>query len=342
MTITNRKLAQLAGVSPSTVSKVFSGSSEISEETAARIRKIAREYGWTAPNYRKHTNTSANRHIAILIPELTSASYAQRASVAIQALREINIEPQVHITGFEHEEMQHLIDYLIADGVVDGIILVEAYLYTKESPIPIIGVEPIFTEQRCPYDVVFSYSDGFGVQYVLDYLCSLGHKHITFVSETHTSVKLRLYQDNMEKRGFSAEDINYYVSERRFEEIGYDAVTYYLKCARENPSFIFPTAFICAYDEIAFGVMRALQNAGILVPEHVSIVGCNDVPLAAHATVPLTTVRTFEQEQMQLAVQLLIKKVENPNIKIKQKIEFPCEFIIRESTAPPRKNLRKL
>lgn len=336
MPITNRKLAQLAGVSPSTVSKVFAGSAEISEETAARVRKIAREYGWTPPKYRQNPGFSSHRHIALLIPELTSACYSAKASVAIQSLREMNIEPQIHVTGFEHEKIYSLIDYLIEDGVVDGIILIEACLYLKESPIPIIGVEPCFTEQRCPYDVVFSYSEGFGIQYVLDHLCSLGHKSIAFISEINTAVKLRLYKENMKKRGFSEEEIRSYVSDRRFEEIGCEAAQYYLQRLRDDPDFDFPTAFICAYDEIAFGMIRTFQNAGIRVPEQVSIVGCNDVPLAANAAVPLTTVRTFEEEQMQFAIQMLIRKIENPNLKIKQKIEFPCELIIRKSTAPPR------
>lgn len=337
MAITNRKIAKLAGVSPSTVSKVFSSSPEISAETAERVRKIAQENGWTPPKYRKTTAHPDKHHVAILIPELISASYGHSATIAVSALREHGIEPQIHLTGFRPQDMEKVVDDLLGDGWVDGILLINSFLYKKPCTIPIIGIQTLLRQNEpCPYDIVFSYTEDFCIRYITDYLIGLGHTNIVFISENNTTLKLKSYQSSMAEHGFSAAGTNFFVSDKRFEEIGYDAVSYYVDYARRNPSFVFPTAFVCAYDEVAFGATRALQNIGLRVPEDVSVVGINDVPLAANASVPLTTVRTFSDAQMQLAVQLLLKKIEHPEITMKQKVEIPCELVIRKSTAPPR------
>ena len=337
MTITNRKLALLANVSPSTVSKVFSNSPEISAETAERVRKLAEKYGWTPPKYRKNSTGISRRHAAILVPELTSVYYANQATVAVNALRNAGIEPNIHITGFSQEMLDTLVDNVSADGIVDGILIIHSCVCSKEPDIPTVGFETVLSSnQDYPYDVVFSHAEGYCVRCLIDYLQSIGHTHIAFISETNTSIKLQHFKLAMENRNLKVNDKDIFVSDKRFEEIGYDAILYYLKYAKKHPSFVFPTAFICAYDEVAFGAIHALENAGIRVPDDISVVGMNDIAGAAYSSVPLTTVRTFSEERILLAVRLLVEKMENPNARMKMKIEIPCELVVRDSTAPPR------
>lgn len=92
-----------------------------------------------------------------------------------------------------------------------------------------------------------------------------------------------------------------------------------------------PTAVICAYDEIALGLIHSLSERGVCVPRDISIVGINDIPMAAYSSVPLTTVRFFEREQGRIAVELLYDKMFEKS-RIIQHIRIDHELMIRRST----------
>ncbi len=340
MKITNRTLAQLAGVSPATVSKVFSSSPEISPETAERVRRIAVQYGWTPPKYRQQS--VSRRQVSVLVPELLSVYYGKIATCAAEALRGWGAEPAISIVGFAENAQHDVIRHLIADGRSDGILSVHAWTYKGNSEIPLLELEPIGklgTEYR--HDLVVAQKMESGMEKIFSYLLSLGHRRIAFISEKFTHTKLQIYRALMKANGLLAHAEYEFISDKRFEEVGYEGASFFLRRARHDKNYCFPTAIICAYDEVAFGCIRALRGAGMQIPEDVSVVGINDIMTSAYAYVPLTTVRTFSEEKIRVAVQTLMEKIENPTLTVRRKIEIPCELMIRESTAPPRPDLWK-
>lgn len=337
MSITNRKIAEIAGVAPSTVTKVFQNSPEVSRETSERIRKIAEEYGWTPRKY-KRIGGEYSKHISILVPELISVMYASVVSVAVKELKKKGIEPDIHIVGFKNDDINALVDKIISEDIADGLLIINTLTYSKVKPrIPIL----YFTTHSCgtrniSNNASFVMCEDFGITAILDYLVDLGHRNIAFISESNTNVKLSSFKAMMSKKGLNVTDMSYYVSNRRFEEVGYEAVNYYIEYARSHPNFVFPTAFIGAYDEIALGAMCALANAGIKIPDEVSVVGMNNVNSSLYGHKPLTTINYHLEEQMKIAVHSLIEKVNDPELNVKKTVEIPYELIVRESTAAPR------
>lgn len=340
MKITNRVLAQLAGVSPATVSKVFSSSPEISPETAERVRRIAVQYGWTPPKYRQQSGS--RRQVSVLVPELLSVYYGKIATCAAEALRGWGAEPAISIVGFAESAQHDTIRHLIEDGRSNGILSVHAWTFKEKSEIPLLELEPLGNlGVESLHDLVTAQETDSGIGKIFAYLLSLGHRKIAFISEKFTQSKLQVYRALVKENGLSANTGYEFISDKRFEEVGYEGASFFLRRARRDKNYCFPTAMICAYDEVAFGCIRALRGAGLKVPEDVSVVGINDIATSAYAYVPLTTVRTFSEEKIRVAARMLMEKIEDPTLTVRRKIEIPCELMIRDSTAPPRPDLRK-
>lgn len=95
------------------------------------------------------------------------------------------------------------------------------------------------------------------------------------------------------------------------------------------------TAVFTANDHLAMGLMRALSEAGLAVPDEVSIVGFDDVPEAEFCTVPLTTVRTDDEAISHRVLSELVALIEGNDLPL-ENVTMPRELVIRESSAPPR------
>jgi DNA-binding LacI/PurR family transcriptional regulator len=319
--MTYRKIAQLAGVSPSTVSKVLSGSSGVGAETAEKIRKIAEENGVVRPKYHKNRTTT---RIALIVPEIVSVYYSQNITEIVSKLREYGIEPYIHICGFSEECYCHIIDILIDDGMTNGIITLTTHKYPHKINMPI--VELCGGSRSSYYDVITADVET-GIIEAVEYLVSLGHKKIGFVGEKNTDSKLKYFKSAAMQLEIPIDSSHIFISNKRFEQIGQEAAEYYMKLTDR------PTALLCAYDEVALGAISTLTANGISVPDDISIIGINDIPAASYASIPLTTIRTYASEIIQIGVELLMDKIKNPEKHMTQKILVRCELIIRATTA---------
>lgn len=319
--MTLRKIAQLAGVSPSTVSKVLSGSSEISRETAERILKIAEENGVRRPNYHK---ARAHSRVAILIPEIISVYYSQVATALIDELRRYGVEPYMYLCGFDDESFCRIVNMLSEEKLADGILTLGVSDYTSFCEIPIVGFGMSQSYPR--FDALGSDMQS-GIYEALEYLTSLGHTDIGFISEKHTDAKLRYFKSAMSRLGLPVREEYLYISRKRFAEIGCEAAEYYMKLT--SP----PTALLAAYDEVALGAIHTFRKNGISVPEDISVIGINDIPVSSYSSVPLTTIRTFSCELIERAVKLLLDQIKSPERHIVQHIMIKCELIVRDTTA---------
>ena len=94
-----------------------------------------------------------------------------------------------------------------------------------------------------------------------------------------------------------------------------------------------PTAVICAYDEVALAMIHSFTGYGVRIPEQVSIMGINDIPMAAYAQIPLSTVCIFQKEQAAIAINILYDKIFE-NAQITQHVSIAHRLIARNSTGP--------
>ena len=321
--MTYKRLAELAGVSVSTVSKVFSGSSEISKDTAERIVRLAEQYNVSPPRYHKSRN---GLRAAIIVPEIISIFYASRATDFAAELERYGVLPSVHISGFDSSRYSEIIDSLI-ESHIDGIItMTQHHLYKVNMP-PIVCMSEIMLKN---VDTISSDIES-GIFEAIEYLVKLGHTSIGFVGEKNTMYKEVAFRHAAAALGIAVEDRYVFTSDKRFEQIGNEAVDHFLA------KRICPTAFICAYDEIALGMHHSFRLHGIRVPADISLIGINDISFASFAETPLTTLRTFSKDMAALAVRLLTEKINDPNNRMFRHTLIKGELIIRDTTAPPRK-----
>lgn len=327
--MTYKKIARLANVSLSTVSKALSGSKEISEDLREKIIKIAIDEGYFAKKSKRKIEYIDDKAviIAIVCPEIVSATYASEITAAKNEIEKRGAIVSVYVYDFDTEKLDRIIEAITVGNRADGIILfpcTSSAIKLKTS-IPTVGIHQYPSDfDTVSYDLTCAMND------VFTHLTELNHKDVAFVGETHTMTKLDAYKDALEKHGLKYSCDNVYVIDERFEKIGYVAAE---KIAAAEK---LPTAVICAYDEVALSLIHKLTEKGIKVPEDISVVGFNDVPSAAYSSVPLTTVRIYGKEQAERAVGLLYDKIFEKT-KIIQHITIRHELVIRQSTAAARK-----
>ncbi len=322
--MTYKELAALAGVSVSTVSKVFSGSPEISQETKDRIHALAREHGVIRAEY--HRSMPSPR-IAILVPEIVSIFYAQEVSSLAAAVRRRSGEPAIYLTGFDAIHYNRVIDQLTQEKAADGILCLSGCKYTDTLSIPMVCTS-FYRDSR--YDTVHvdyqKISDD-----ALRHLLGLGHRAIGFIGEKHTDVKKECFLTAMKKLQLPVEPGAVFISTKRFEEIGQEAARHY--CRQST----MPTAFLCAYDEVALGAIKTFRKMGIRVPEDVSVIGMNDIPSAAYPHNALTTFKMPDHERHKKMVDCLFHHILHPASHTMSHTLLPAELIVRSTTGKVNK-----
>ena len=325
--MTYKKIAQLAGVSPSTVSKVMSGSSEISEETAERVRRIMKEYGCDTARYYKSKNSGLDKiRIAVLVPEIISVYYAQQVSEIVRVLDDKNIVCNIYLTGFDERKAISIVQQLAEEGMTDGILTISTIEIETSFPLPVVK----FTTSESKSADCVGVNIGQGMLEAMQYLKELGHRKIGFVGEKNTISKQELFYETANTLDLKIDDSHVFLSDRRFEQIGMEAAEYFLKNGMEI------TALIAAYDEVAMGAIQIFRQAGLRIPEDISLIGINDIPFAEYASVPLTTIRMFKEEMCHIAIRILIDKILNPDSHALQHVTVQSQLVKRETVCPPR------
>lgn len=182
-----------------------------------------------------------------------------------------------------------------------------------------------------PLDTMLPDNEG-GVRQAVQYLLDRGHRRILHLTSTDRPTirrRLRHYRMALEENDVPP-DPALVVNMPMFPEGAYTAMQAFLTA--NPPDF---TAIFCVNDNMAIGVMRALQEAGRRIPQDVSIVGFDDVPMAAFLSPPLTTVRIEREELGALAVRRLIDRAAMPN-QTAFRLELATRLIERQSVAAIR------
>lgn len=324
--MTYKEIARLANVSLSTVSKALSGSREISEELREKIIKTAISCGYFAEKGKRKIEYAGERDItiAIICPEIISVAYAGEITEIKKELEKHGALTAVYVNDFDNDKLNRIIKAITVSNSADGIILFQMPPRISECSIPLVGISsPADNFDTVCCDTISYFLD------IIGYLKKLGHREIAFVGETHTRLKLDAYKNALFAHGLTFSEDNIFIVDERFEAIGYKAAEQLIKLPN------MPTAVICAYDEIALSLIHVFAENGIEVPKNISVVGINDIPMAAYSSVPLTTVKIFEKEQAEIAVRLLYDKIFGKSDTIRH-ITINHELVVRKSTADRR------
>ncbi len=319
--MTLKDLAKEARVSVSTVSKAFSDSREISEEKRNEIFALAKKNGCFEKYYK---GKFGKKIVAVICPEIRGAFYTEFAAMLCDAIDRRGGMMLLSVTNFDARQEEALIQYYTSNDHADGIILFGGFDLKQEPHIPVVAVG---SSMKRKYVDSLNTDLSTGIDEAVEYLKEMGHREIGFLWEKHTMLKYRRFCESMRKYGLLIHEEYCVQSDRRFESAGYSAMKALME--RSNP----PTAVIASYDHMALGAIRYAQEAGISIPEDVSIIGMDNISTTAYLDVSLTTVLSLDEELCETAVDLIFKKMDNRYYRAKQEITLKSRLIKRESVA---------
>lgn len=332
--LTIRDIAELAGVSIATVSRAVNGRGDVSEETRALVRRIARQHGYTAHRDARGLSTGRTGLIGVTLPVIHPTYFSAIVASVAEALDEHDMRIVLCPTQHQHDREITLIERLM-HGTTDGAILVLPEESGSELRALVgrgyrcVVVDP--GEQPGEGVPTVSAAHSAGADQAVRHLLGLGHRRIAAITGPRgrmaTEERLRGYYAAVAGAGVLPDAG--LVAESNFTvEGGYDAAARLLALADR------PTAMFAFNDPLAIGAMQAARARGLRVPEDVSIVGFDDTTEAQFVTPGLTTVRQPLAEMGRMAVSLLLGLLEDQAHEPVQ-AELATKLVVRGSTAAP-------
>ncbi|MCA9891398.1 MAG: LacI family DNA-binding transcriptional regulator [Anaerolineae bacterium] len=329
---TIKDIAEAAGVSPMTVSRVLNNKGG-SKETRERILQIADEIGYVA-NPMARGLRSRSQTIGIMIGDPRRPFVGELLHQLSLASDRFGYGLMLYAQGTEEFRTRHEhYAALLTNGLNDGVIfntLVDhtAFLpYLKQNNIPYVLLDYSDTDEPSVVS-----TDHRGMVDATRHLLALGHKKIGFITgpmnNRHANERLAGFRASLGEVGIPVDES--LILEGDFSQIsGFRAGRKLL--AGETV----PTAIIASNDGMAFGVMEALRERGLEIGTDVSVIGFDDIPMAAQVEPALTTVHQDVSYIAKEAVELLTNLIEGRSTTTLKR-QVPTNLIIRQSTNRPR------
>jgi DNA-binding LacI/PurR family transcriptional regulator len=321
-------VAALAGVSHQTVSRVINNPETVLPETRSRVEDAIRQLDYHANIIARSMVKGRTFTLACFSPHLTDYTFA---SIIEGAENEARHKGYFFMSASAPDEnsFKLLVEDLVANGRTDGILVINPYIDNRSEYIPehaaavLLGARP-----RSSTYATVCLDDKAASCMATRHLIECGHRQIAQISgplmEDCSRDRCNGYEEIIKSAGIIPEAA-LTVEGDWSATSGYRAVQHLLQTGVQF------TAVLAQNDRMAIGAMRALREAGKRVPEDVSVIGFDDMPLASYFDPPLTTMRQDTFEMGRLAARLLIEEIEKPQT-LHQQLFLPAELIVRNST----------
>jgi DNA-binding LacI/PurR family transcriptional regulator len=331
--VTLRSVAELVGLTASTVSAVLNSSSasrSVPEHTKKRIRAAARALDYRPNFFARSLRAKRTYMIGVIVEEIGDAYSALVISGIERYLREQNV---FFLTVAHRHDKKLLESYsaVLRERGVEGFITVDTIL-AEEPPLPTVAVAG-HRKIKGVTNIVLDHRRAASL--ALTHLANLGHEKIAFMKGSELSAdsddRWNAICEIAAKLGIRMrqELVVQLIGVDPTPNLGYPFAKQLL--ARKQPF----TALFAYNDISAIGSICAFQEAGLQVPNDISVVGFDDIQSAAYITPPLTTVRQPLLKVGQIAARSLLDRIE-ARTKYVSEIVIEPELIVRKSTARPR------
>jgi len=338
-------VARIANVSIATVSRVLTGSTHpVSEETRARVLEAARRLNYSPSALAKAMVTGDTYIVGVIIGDATDPYFAAIVRGVEDVARKhgylVIVCNSDRVPAIELKYLRTLNDYRV-DGVIfaGGGLLDETYLremrqalevfYEREAVCVSLG-KHLFPSLSVTVDNMRA------VQDAVDYLISLGHMEIAYISGpkllTTAELRLRGYKQAMERHGLTIHEEFILSGEYKYES-GLQAARAIHALPRK------PTAVMASNDIMAVGCIVGLKELGYAIPEDISVMGIDDIPMARIVDPPLTTIALPMYDLGATGMEALIK-LRRGEITLDDNVVLPHRLVVRKSTAPLRQKER--
>lgn len=331
---TMNDVAKHAGVSVSTVSYVLNHSGPVGAARRARVLDAVRVLNYTPNESARSLKRRSALTIGLVIPDLANQFFAlvtegveraasERGVLVVLCAPEATDQPVSHHAQLLRSQRLDGIIYLSGIGTSPRLILELA----RSGPV-------VLVDERIPgFELPAVVSDGRrGARQVAEHVLERGHRRIAIIGGPQAlwtaEQRLAGYREALAAAGIDPDGVSHAIGDYR-QVSGTQLAARIL----EGPPTQRPTALLCANDLMAIGAIEHCRSAGIRVPEDVSIVGFDDVPVASLITPKLTTVRQLARDMGYEAATALFEQLGGSEEHERE--PFATELMIRDSVAPP-------
>lgn len=330
-------IARQAGVSHSTVSRALAGSPLISVETRDRIQKLAAESGYQVNQVARNLKVRSTSTIGLIVPEVSNPYYPKLVQHVADAVKAAGFSLQLHLSGSEQDAEAQCVASLRehrADGILlvtgeRGIVAREQVLAMSASKTPVVLMGWVDGAEE--FNLVTG-DDAKGGYALGRHLVELGHRRIALLGKPpHRGPYDRLvgFRRALEEGGVPLSET--LALEAASDEEVYVGVTKLL--ALDDP----PTAIFAYQDSLAALTYKHLGDAGVSIPQDMTVVGFDDLDLATYLTPRLTTVGGHIEPLSAAFVDLLLVLVRGQaEESLPRQIVLTPQLIVRSSCTAPR------
>jgi LacI family transcriptional regulator len=329
------EIARRASVSTATVSRTLNQSGAVRPETARKVWRAAAELNYYPNSHARALVSGRSRLLGLIVSDITNPFFPE----LVHSFEVLAAQQQYDIlltsTDYQTARMTNCVRRML-ERKVDGVAIM-----TSEMDLGLIkdlarrGVPMVFmdvgrTGPRMSH-VLIDYANG--IRQAVDHVVELGHRRVAFIAgplDLHSArTRRQAFLDGMASHKMKA-DLKMVREGTHTAEGGHHAMSALLRGSRR------PTAVVCSNDWTAIGALHAISAAGLRVPEDISLVGFDDIPLATYTNPPLTSVRMSAGDVGSTAFDALFRLIGGERLE-GEIYQVPTKLIVRGSTAKPRR-----
>lgn len=336
MAITIYDIADRAGVSIATVSRVFSGRARVAEATRKRVFAVARELGYEPNVSARSLARQSTRVVAAVVPMLTSYFFMEVIRGAQDRLSEIDFDLLVYASRAP-EEVDSQLGRAVQKGRADGLLLCSTPLTDERvRTLAACGLPVVLVDSAHPdFDSVSvnNYEGGYAAT---RHLLERGHERIALIAPNPVSVpgieRRKGYEAALREAG-RAVDPRLIVTSKEVEQHGFTREAGYAAMQKLLALPARPDAVFAASDVQALGALWAAHDAGLGVPEDVALIGFDDIRTSAY--VGLSTLSQPMYDMGKLGIDKLIQRIAEPERPV-SRTTFSAQLMVRETSGSPQ------
>ncbi|MEO7599922.1 MAG: LacI family DNA-binding transcriptional regulator [Opitutus sp.] len=322
-------VAKRCGVTASTVSRVLSGTKYVAPATRELVVRAMEELNFHRDSHARRLARGRSDFLGLIISNIENPFYPGLIKAFETAALERGFEVLLCTTNYDPVRTAQAFRRMIENKSPGVAVMTSRVDSGMAQKLAARGVASVFLDSDgtgpLKSNIRIDYAKGAGE--AVRYLHTLGHRRFALIAGPQDRASHAAFRRAVEAalRGFGLKLI--VVEGTNDAESGAEAVTRLLTGAK------LPTAVLCSNDVTALGAIRAFHRSGLRVPTDVSVVGADDIPFAALAHPPLTTVRIPRERLGVLALEILREMLATPAKRPREAL-LPTDLVIRESTGP--------
>jgi LacI family transcriptional regulator len=329
--VTIHDVAKAAGVSVSTVSRVLNNKDDVAQDTVEKVQQVIKTLGYASSMAAKSMRSHRTNVIGLVMPDIATPYSIEVMQGVNRAIAQLDYDLLVYTNGdirkYSTAERERYYVNLLNGSITDGVVVVAAATTNFTTDAPLVIIDP---NNEYPDFPAVTSTNREGALAAMKYLTGLGHRRIGFITgrlELLSACHRMLgYKDGLADKDIPVDD--------ELIQIGDYTTETALRCTRTLLSLKNrPTAIFASNDMSAMGVYQAASQAGLRIPEDLSVMGFDNIHDSAHLHPPLTTIDQFISEMATIATEMVFKMIKG-EIVDKNLYKIQTQLLIRDSCLP--------